>query len=405
MKGRTILDAAESTRMIHVGEPGSPLANTPLPPVQRASTVLLSDSGCFGGKPPAGPTYGRGGLTTQARLRMMLADLEHAEDVQLHQSGLAAVTATIQALTSAGDEILLVDSVYNPTRRFIEGTMRRFGVTARYFPPTAGANEIAAMIGSRTRLIVLESPGSLTLDMQDVGAIAAAARARGVRTMIDNTYAAGVFFKPLDHGVDVSVQSLTKYVCGHSDVFMGMAASRGETSAILARASMEAGCAVSPDDAYLAVRGLKTLHARLGLHGEAALTVARWLASRPEVSDVLCPALPGAPGHELWSRDFTGTCGLVSMVLNATVQTAGAMLDRLSLFGLGYSWGGFESLAILCDGQLAARSHPTGLTGPLIRLHVGLENVDDLIADLDTSFGVVRAESRTDVEKEKIAAG
>lgn len=371
---------SEPTRLIHGPHTSGPALRTPAPAIQRGSTVLLADSGQFADS--LTPTYGRGGLSTQTTLRAALCDLEHAEAVQLYPSGLAALTGAIQALVRAGDDLLVVDSVYGPTRRFLAGTMARFGVTTRYFASTATARDIAAMVGPATRLIVLESPGSLTLDMQDVPAIAAMARAAGVLTLIDNTYAAGVLFKPLDHGVDVSVQSLTKYVCGHSDVFMGMAAAHGETAQMLAQSAREIGWAVSPDDAYLALRGLRTLHPRLAMHGSNMLVVAKWLQRQPEISDILCPALPGDLGHALWSRDFSGACGLLSVVLDGSAAALDAMLDTLELFGLGYSWGGFESLAIPCDSQLASRRFRQERSGPLLRLHVGLEHPEDLIADL-----------------------
>lgn len=374
----------ETTRLIHGAQDVRPILRTPSPSIQRGSTVLLADSGQFSSCPT--PTYGRGGLSTQDVLRRALCELEHAEDVQLYPSGLAALTGAIQALTGTGDEVLAIDSVYNPTRRFLAGTMARFGVTTRYFPSSASAEDIAAMIGPKTRLVVLESPGSLTLDMQDIPAIASMARARNVLTLIDNTYAAGVLFKPLDHGVDVSVQSLTKYVCGHSDVFMGMAAARGECVDLLARGSQEMGWAVSPDDAYLAMRGLRTLHARLDRHGQSAMRVADWLTQQDEIAEILFPALRSDPGHTIWSRDFTGACGLISVVLDGDAGCVNVLLDTLTLFGLGYSWGGFESLVIPCDAQLAMRCFPVARTGPLLRFHIGLEHPDDLIADLRRAF-------------------
>lgn len=374
------------------------LARTACPVVQRGSTVLLDGSAQFARS--STPTYGRGGLATQAALRRALCELESADDAQLYPSGLAAITGTILALTSAGDEVLAVDSIYNPTRRFLDGTMRRFGVSVRYFAPDTPVDELDQLIGPATRLIMIESPGSLTLDMLDVPAIAALARNRGILTVIDNTFAAGVLFRPLDHGVDVSIQSLTKYVCGHSDVFLGMAAARGEAAALLASGSQEAGWAVSPDDAYMALRGLKTLHTRLARHGASALRVASWLAGQPEITQLLCPALPGAPGHALWARDFNGSCGLVSAVLDSDAAGVDAMLDALTLFGLGYSWGGFESLAIPCDAQLAARAIPVARPGPVVRFHIGLEDTDDLIADLRHGLdALANAERRPGTER------
>lgn len=373
--------AQENTRLLHSGSDCTSLVRTPGPPVQRGSTVLLADARAIYDQGQV--TYGRGGLATQAALSAALAELEGAEQAFLYPSGLAAITGVLMAICSAGDELLVCDCVYGPTRRFISGTLARYGVTARYFSPQATAAELAAMTGPATRAIFLESPGSLTMEIQDVPGIAAMARARGVLTVIDNTWAAGVLFKPLAHGVDISLQSLTKYVCGHSDVFMGMAAARGAAAELLARASHEIGWAVSADDAYMALRGLRTLHTRLARHGASALAVAEWLAAQPEVAAVRCPGLPGAPGHDIWTRDFAGLCGLFSFELRP--EHAGGverMLDRLSLFGLGYSWGGFESLAIPCDPQLSSRSCADRPAGPLVRLHVGLEDVADLTRDL-----------------------
>ncbi|HWV02074.1 MAG TPA: cystathionine beta-lyase [Devosia sp.] len=371
----------EATQLIHGARISDSPFRTPVPLVQRGSTILLGDSACFGGGSGL-PTYGRSGLATQTALRSALADLEHAEEAHLYPSGLAAITGTIMALTCSGDEILLSDSVYNPTRRFVDNMMSRYGVTARYFEPDASGDRIEAMIGEKTRLIFLESPGSLTLDMQDVPAIATIARRKGVLTAIDNTYSAGVFFKPIDYGVDVSIQSLTKYVCGHSDVFMGMAAASGEAAALLAKGVGDVGWAVSPDDAYLALRGLKTLHGRLGIHEEAVNEVALWLEQQPEVVRVLCPMLESHPGHNIWRRDFSGACGLVTIVLDGDQHATGAFLDALRLIGLGFSWGGFESLAIPCDDQLRKRTHPRDWGGAVIRLHIGMEQRQDVKTDL-----------------------
>lgn len=372
---------SESTRLVHGVSPHPDLPRTPAPLVQRGSTVLLPSASAL--YDSSHVNYGRGGLATHRALRDALAELERAENVFLFPSGLAAITGTLQALTSSSDEILVCDSVYNPTRRFLTGTMQRFGVTARYFDPAADIATIAGMITPATRLIYLESPGSLSFEMLDVPAIAQLARSRGLLTMIDNTYAAGVLFKPLEHGIDVSIQALTKYVCGHSDVFMGAAAVRGEVAARMAQTSYEVGWSVSSDDAYQALRGLRTLHSRLAHHGASALKVASWLAQQPEVHSVLCPALADFPGHNVWRRDFSGICGLIGVIMHPVPSAAiDAMLDSLRLFGLGYSWGGFESLAISCNPQLQSRHHCGRYAGPLLRFHIGLESVDDLIADL-----------------------
>lgn len=371
----------ECTRLIHGAVGCENLLRTPGPPVQRGSTVLLPTSDAV--YDSARVTYGRGGLATQRALRDSLRDLEHGDEAFLYPSGLAAITGALMALLSSGDEVLVCDSVYNPTRRFLAGTMERYGVRARYFDPSTDCHSLGEMITPATRLIFLESPGSLTFEMQDVPAIAAMARDRNILTAIDNTWAAGVLFKPLDHGVDVSIQSLTKYVCGHSDVFMGVATARGRAVDLLAKSAYETGWAVSPDDAYMALRGMRTLHNRLSQHGAAAMQVSEWLAAQPEVSRVLCPALPDFPGHAIWKRDFSGICGLIGAVLRpAPERSVTKMLDSLRLFGLGYSWGGFESLALPCDPQLAPRAATGSPEGPLLRLHIGLENVEDLIADL-----------------------
>lgn len=387
----TFDDAAsgEATRMIHPAPDGDIVLRTAAPVLQRGTTVLLENCEAFG---RTTPSYGRSGLATQTALRRSLCELENGEVAELYPSGLAALTGAILAVCRAGDEILICDTIYGPTRRFAETTMVDYGVTTRYFPADLAPDELNAMIGDATRLIVLESPGSLTLDVMDIPAIAALARARGVLTLIDNTYAAGVLFKPLDHGIDISVQALTKYVCGHSDVFMGSAVARGEAGAMLKRSSRSLGWAVSSDDAYLALRGLRTLHTRLARHGDSALEVATWLAAQPQVREVLCPALPGARGHDLFKRDFTGGNGLVSFVLDAPEAAATQFLDALHIFGLGFSWGGFESLAIPCNDQLRGRRFAPALEHPVIRLHIGLENTADLIAELRTAL-TARAEA------------
>lgn len=371
----------EETRLIHAGQVGDLPARTVGPPVQRGSTVLLPNAralydGTLG--------YGRAGLSAQFALMEALAELEGAKAAQVFPSGLAALTAGIMAVLGAGDHVLVVDSVYKPVRQFCNRVLRRFGVTVDYYDPRLDASGLLALARPNTRLIVLESPGSLTFEMQDVAAIAAAARQRGVLTLIDNTWGAGRLFKPLAHGVDLSVQALTKYVCGHSDVFMGsVATADAAIGARIAASIQDHGWSVSPDDAYQALRGLRTLATRLDRHGESGLAIARWLADQPQVLRVLHPALPGDPGHALWSRDFSGACGLFGFVLRpASPARVEAFLDALKLFGLGFSWGGFESLAISCDPQLKVRTIPVDLGGPLMRLHVGLEAVDDLIADL-----------------------
>ncbi|MBP7648296.1 MAG: cystathionine beta-lyase [Phenylobacterium sp.] len=371
----------EETRLIRAGAGRQPEARTVGPAVQRGSTVLLPDArslydGTFG--------YGRAGLNAQFALAEALAELEGAASVQLFPSGLAAVTAAATAVLKTGDHVLIVDTVYKPVRNFADDVLRRFGVAVDYYDARLDADGLMALARPETRLILLESPGSLTFEMQDVAAIAAAARSRGILTLADNTWGAGLLFKPLAHGVDISVQALTKYVCGHSDVFMGsVAVNDDKLAARIEDAVHHHGWAVTGEDAYQALRGLRTLATRLDRHGASGLEVARWLAEQPETLAVLHPALPGAPGHDLWTRDFSGACGLFSVVLTPAPDAAvAALLDTLKLFGLGFSWGGFESLAINCDPQFGKRRAKIDYGGPVIRLHIGLEAPADLIADL-----------------------
>jgi cystathionine beta-lyase len=375
----------ERTRLVHAGtEPPAHLPRTVGPPVQRGSTVLLPNAASL--YDGSLPTYGRHGLAPHDALSAALSELEGGVYTQLYASGLAALTGAMLSVLAAGDAVLAVDCAYAPIRRFCDGFLARFGVSTRYFPARAAAEEVMALVTPATRLIVLESPGSLTFEMQDVGAVAAAARARGVLTLIDNTYGAGLLFKPLAHGVDLSAQALTKYVGGHSDVFMGSVAVADPALASRLRIGVrDTGWSVSPDDAYQMLRGLRTLETRLARHGASGLEVARWLEGQPEVARVLHPALPGSPDQALFARDFTGPNGLFSLELApAPARAVNVLLDALELFGLGFSWGGFESLAIPCDPQLTfARSvEPWSAAGPVVRLHVGLEDPADLIADL-----------------------
>ena len=382
----------EETRLIHSGLAESPLARTVGPPIQRGSTVLLPNAAALYDD-AAHLTYGRQGLAAQSALMAALADLEQAEAVTLYPSGLAALTGAMLAVLKAGDEVLVVDTIYKPTRRFCDAVLVRYGVKVSYYPPSLGPADLMALCGPATRLIVLESPGSLSFEMQDVPGIAAAAHARDILTLIDNTWAAGLLFKPLDHGVDISVQALTKYVGGHSDVFMGSVAV-GDRSLVRAMDDgvLHIGWAVSPDDAYQMLRGLRTLATRMARHDQSARHIARWLAERPEVAEMRHPALPGCPGHEIWRRDYSGACGLFAFTLKpAPAAATAAFLDSLKVFGLGFSWGGFESLAIDCDPQLRCRADGDREGGALIRLHIGLEDPADLIADLTAALDAWRS--------------
>jgi cystathionine beta-lyase len=365
------------------------------PPIERAST-MLSDAVGDMRDATLGPLYGIDGTASQDALRRAIADLEGAEQCLLAPSGLAAVTLPLMALTRPGDEVLTTDAVYGPVRRFLTRHMASRGVTARFHPAEASADEVAAMISERTRVVLIESPGSLTFEMIDVPALSAAARSRGVLTVMDNTWAAGLAFKPLAHGIDVSVQALTKYAGGHSDLMLGaICASDAGVIKAISEAHEDIGLSVSPDDAWLALRGLRTLPLRYAEQARSMMKVAGWLARRPEVSRVLHPALPDDPGHALWKRDFTGAASLFGVVMRGgDAKAAHAFLDALSLFGLGYSWGGFESLITFETPQMAFREAPPALEGSLLRIHVGLEDPAELLADLES--GLLRFASRSE---------
>jgi len=374
---------SDETRLIHAGKVTTPLARTVGPPIQKGSTVLLPNTAALYDDANH-LTYGRAGLSAQAALQDALAVLEGAVGVSLYPSGIAAISGAMMALLKAGDEVLVVDNVYKPVRRFCDHVLKRFGVTVTYFDPHTSPETLVETASDAVRLILMESPGSLSFEMQDAPRIAELARGRGILSAIDNTWGAGLTFKPLEHGIDLSIQALTKYVGGHSDVFMGSVAARDpKLVRQIGDGINHMGWAVSGEDAYAMLRGLRTLPVRMARQGESGLKIAAWLAEQPEVAAVRHPALPGSPDHPLWQRDFKGACGLFGFVLKPAPQPAvAAFLDTLHLFGLGFSWGGFESLAIWCDPQLKVRRFNHDYGGPLIRLHIGLEDPDDLIADL-----------------------
>jgi cystathionine beta-lyase len=377
---------APETRLIHAVTGPKMATRTVGPPIVRGSTVLMPNAASLYDDDQV--SYGRGGLVVQRTLCEAIAEMEGAAHCQLFPSGLAAVTGALLAVLKAGDQILVADCAYNPTRRFCDKVLTAYGVSVSYFPPRASAEEIFALATPALRMVVMESPGSLTFELQDVDAITRLARERGVLTMLDNTWGAGLLHKPLAHGVDLSVQALTKYVGGHSDVFMGsVCANDRKMIKALDDAILNFGWSVSPDDAYQALRGLRTLPLRIAHHGASGLTMARWLVDQPQILDVLHPALPHSPDHALWKRDYTASCGLFGIVFQPASDAAvDAFLDALTLFGLGFSWGGFESLAISSGDQLHRRKHHKPLGGPVVRLHIGLEDVEDLKADLRAGF-------------------
>ena len=361
-------------------------------PVYHASTLLYpsaEDYVAHRGR----YQYGRRGTPTSEALEDAIRALDGpaCAAVALLPSGLAAVSATLLAVLRAGDHLLVTDSAYLPTRKFCDSVLTRFGVNTTYYDPLVGAG-IAALMRANTRVVFVEAPGSLTFETQDVPAIAAAAHAKGALVLMDNTWAGPLYFRALEKGVDLSIISGTKYFGGHSDVMLGTVSANAATAGALKDFVGFGGLCVGPDDMYLGLRGLRTMGVRLARHQESALKVARWLAARPEVARVLHPALETDPGHAIWRRDFTGACGLFSIVLKPMPQAAAyAFLDALTLFGIGASWGGYESLAVPFDATAMRSATRWAPGGPTIRFHIGLEDVSDLIADLERGFAALAA--------------
>lgn len=357
------------------------------PPVWRASTILYdSVADLERGKTSNADGalfYGRRGTPTQWSLADAITGMEpQAAGTMLYPSGVAAIAGALLAVLNPGDELLMTDSAYDPTRSFCDGFLARFGVKTIYYDPMIGEG-IAALVTDRTRAIFMESPGSLTFEVQDVPAIVAVAKARGLVTLIDNTWATPLLLPALGLGVDLSIIACTKYIVGHSDVMAGSVTANSAHWEDLRRVAQQLGQYLSPDDAWLAARGLRTLDVRMQRHQESALRIAHWLAGQKGVARVLHPALPSCPGHELWKRDFSGASGLFSFVLNGGSNRArAALIDGLAHFGIGYSWGGFESLALPVDPQKHRSVTPWKAEGPVVRLQIGLEDADDLIADL-----------------------
>ena len=366
------------------------------PPVARASTILfenLADLDRAIRDPDAGLYYGRRGTSTHWALEDALCELEPgAAGTKLFPSGVAAITTSLLACLKAGDELLITDSAYEPSRTFADHLLGPLGITTRYFDPRCGAG-IAEVLSEQTRAILLESPGSLSFEIQDLPAITAVARSRGITTLIDNTWATSLRLQPLSLGVDISIQALTKYVGGHSDVMMGSATANATLWPHLKAATYRLGHFVSADDCTLALRGLRTLSLRLDRHEQSALAVARWLESHPAVDRVWHPALPSHPDHALFKRDFSGATGLFAMVLKqgSRPHTA-ALIDGLRHFGIGFSWGGYESLVLPVELDRIRTATQTPLPGPIVRLSIGLEDAEDLIADLDAGLARYQAQ-------------
>jgi cystathionine beta-lyase len=373
------------TRLAHAGrEPARQhgFVNTP---IYRGSTVIFPTLACLEAE-DQDYSYGRLATPTVKAFEDAIAELDGGYRTRLTPSGLSAIATALLAFVASGDEILVSDSVYRPTRRFCDHVLKRLGVKTIYYDPLIGG-AIETLITKKTRVVFAESPGSQTFEVQDVPALAKAAHEAGAVMILDNTWATPLYFKPFAHGVDVSVQAATKYLVGHADAMLGVVTATEQAFPALYRTHEELGLCPGPEDVYLGLRGLRSLGVRLERHQKSARELARWLAERPEVARVIHPALPSDPGHAIWARDFTGSSGLFSIVLKPVAQAKlAAMLDNLSLFGMGYSWGGFESLILPFDPRAYRRATKWEAEGPALRLHAGLEDVEDLKADLAAGF-------------------
>jgi cystathionine beta-lyase len=392
-------DRKRATRVVEAGRREEWTGAVVNPPIWRGSTHLYADSADLArGRPNEDGHfyYGRRGSPTQWALAEALTELEPgAHGTVLYPSGVAAIAGALLAVLETGDVLLMTDNAYEPSRSMAKNLLAPLGIVTRYFDPL-DTDGFAAHFDGHTKAVLLEAPGSQTMEVCDVPALAAVAREHGAVSLIDNTWAGPLGFPALARGCDISIMSLTKHVGGHSDLMMGSAAAGETLYARLRAKSQSLGQVVSPDDAALALRGLRTMDVRLRRETESALKIAEWLAGRAEVAHVLCPMLPGAPGHELWKRDFTGGCGLFSFVLRGgSPDTRARFIDALELFGIGYSWGGYESLVIPFDparARSATAWPPAGWAGEDklgIRLSIGLEDPEDLIADLERGFAAM----------------
>jgi cystathionine beta-lyase len=381
-------DDKTETRAVALGRMSEAHFGAVNTPVYRASTILFPDYATL--KSGAQPyTYGRRGTPTTRSFEDAISGLEGAARTASLPSGMNAIATAILSVCGAGDHLLVGDNVYDPTRQFCDKTLKRFGVETSYFAPNT---DIAPLLKPNTRAVFVESPGSLTFEVEDVPAVAKTAHAHGASVLMDNTWATPILFRPLAFGVDLSIQAATKYVGGHADVMLGYVSTNESHAARLAETVGNMGLYASGDDCFLGLRGLRTLPTRLARHQQTALTLARWLAARPEVVRVLYPALESDPGHALWKRDFSGACGLFSVILKPVPEAAvAAFVDGLAHFGMGYSWGGFESLVVPAHIRRTARPFPE--EGPVLRIHCGLEDAGDLIADLERGLARLRETS------------
>ena len=380
----------DNTKLIAAGRPHRRHAHPVNPPVERASTILFPTYDDFleGARTI---NYGRLGTSTHRALEDAVTMLEGGFETRLAPSGLAACNAAILAFVAAGDHVLISDAVYDPTRKFCERFLARFGVETTFYDPTCGRDEMAALMRPETKVVFAESPGSLTFEVQDLPALADVAHENGAVLIADNTWAAGYFCKPITLGADVSIQAATKYLGGHADCLVGTITSADEATAKkIYMALLQLGSNVSADDAFMVLRGVRTLSTRLERHQENGLTLARWLAKRSEVDRIIHPALKGCPGQAIWKRDFSGASGLFSVVFKPVPLPAlKTFFNTLNLVGIGFSWGGFESLAVHVSPERYRTASPWTDEGPVIRFHAGLEDIDDIKADIDNGFAAM----------------
>ncbi|CAH7312768.1 cystathionine beta-lyase/L-cysteine desulfhydrase/alanine racemase [Vibrio chagasii] len=383
----------KTTKLITAGRDKKWTNGVVNPPVQRASTVVFNsvEEKRKATINRANKTlfYGRRGTNTHFAFQDAMVEVEGGAGCALYPCGTAAISNAILSFVETGDHILMVDTCYEPTRDFCDTIMKKMGVETTYYEPTIGEG-IQDLIKPYTKVLFTESPGSVTMEVQDIPTLARIAHEHDIIVMLDNTWAAGVNFSPFEFGVDISIQAATKYIVGHSDVMLGTAVANEKCWDQLREQSYLMGQCVSPDDAYLGLRGIRTLDVRLRQHAESSLKVAKWLETRPEVDHVRHPALESCPGHEFFKRDFTGGNGLFSFVLkNSNTKATTALLDGMTHFSMGYSWGGFESLILANEpssfDSLRTVANPN-FEGTLIRVHIGLEDVDDLIADLEAGL-------------------
>lgn len=381
----------KETRLIHAGRSKKWTGSAVNPPVVRASTIIFDTvqelKHAVANRGNKVPYYGRRGTATHFAFQEAMNELEGGAGCVLYPCGSAAISGALLSFLKSGDHLLVVDSVYEPTRALCDKLLKDLGISTTYYDPLIGAG-IADLIQPNTKVIFLESPGSLTLEVQDVPAICAVAKANNIITILDNTWASPILCRPFEMGIDISLQAATKYIVGHSDVMLGTATANEKYWPQLREHSYLLGYCASPDDAYTALRGLRTLSLRLAQHEQSALKVAHWLLQRSEVEAVLHPAFTSHPGHAEFERDFSGSNGLFSFVLKqATAQQVTDFIESLQHFKMGFSWGGYESLITYNLNIQALRTATTWpYSGPLIRLHIGLENADDLIADLEAGF-------------------